>query len=85
MNDTLKNLYTRKSMRVFENRQIPQDVKREILLAAAQAPTAGNQQLYSILDITGQHLKDRLAVTCDNQPFIAKAPMVLIFCADAQK
>lgn len=85
MNDTLKNLHTRKSMRVFEQRQIPQDVKREILLAAVQAPTAGNQQLYTILDITAEHLKDRLAVTCDNQPFIAKAPMVLIFCADAQK
>jgi nitroreductase len=85
MNDTLENLHTRKSMRVFENSQIPQDVKREILLAAVQAPTAGNQQLYTILDITDQHLKDRLAVTCDNQPFIAKAPMVLIFCADAQK
>ncbi len=24
-------------------------------------------------------------MSCDNQPFIAKAPLVLIFCADAQK
>ncbi|HWP79785.1 MAG TPA: nitroreductase family protein [Candidatus Acidoferrum sp.] len=85
MNEVIQNLHTRKSVRVFEDREIPQDVKREILLAAAQAPTAGNQQLYTILDIMDQQLKDRLAVTCDNQPFIAKAPMVLIFCADAQK
>ena len=41
--------------------------------------------MYTILDITNQVLKDRLAITCDNQPFIAKAPMVLIFCADFQK
>lgn len=26
-----------------------------------------------------------LSVTCDNQPFIAAAPMALIFCADVQK
>ena len=26
-----------------------------------------------------------MSVTCDNQPFIAKAPMVLVFCADFQK
>jgi len=85
MNAVIENLHARKSVRVFEDRQIPQEIKREILLAAVEAPTAGNQQLYTILDITAQHLKDRLAVTCDNQPFIAKAPMVLIFCADAQK
>ena len=48
-------------------------------------PTAGNQQLSTILDITDQSLKEKLAVTCDNQPFIAKGKMVLIFCADCQK
>lgn len=85
MNPILENLHTRKSVRVFEDRPISFDAKQEILLAACQAPTAGNQQLYTILDITDQELKNRLAVSCDNQPFIAKAPLVLIFCADAQK
>ena len=80
--DSLRN---RKSVRAFEDRQIPEDIKQEILRCAAQAPTAGNQQLYTILDITDQALKEKLAVTCDNQPFIAKAPLVLIFCADAGK
>ena len=85
MNAIIESLCTRKSVRAFEDKPIPADIKSEILIAATQAPTAGNQQLYTILDITDQTLKDRLAVTCDNQPFIAKAPLVLIFCADAQK
>lgn len=85
MNPVIENLLSRKSVRVFEDRPISEALKREILLAAVQAPTAGNQQLYTILDISDQAIKDRLAVTCDNQPFIAKAPMVLLFCADAQK
>jgi len=85
MNPILENLRTRKSVRVFEERPIADELKREILLSAMEAPTAGNQQLYTILDITDQALKDKLAVTCDDQPFIAKAPMVLVFCADAQK
>lgn len=85
MNDTLRLLHARKSTRAFEDRDIPDDVQQEILLAAAQAPTAGNQQLYTILRITDQALKERLAVTCDNQPFIAEAKMVLIFCADCRK
>ncbi len=85
MNDILKSLHDRKSVRVFESKDISAFDKETILLAATAAPTAGNQQLYTILDITDQSLKDKLAVTCDNQPFIAKAPMVLIFCADFQK
>jgi len=72
-------------VRVFQKRSVPEKYKKEILMAAMEAPTAGNQQLYTILDITDQKLKDRLAVSCDNQPFIAKAPMVLIFCADLLK
>jgi len=85
MNETIKQLYERKSIRVFEEKEISKEDKELILKTAAMAPTAGNQQLYTILDITDQNLKDRLAVTCDNQPFIAKAKMVLIFCADCRK
>lgn len=85
MNSIIESLNNRKSVRVFEERPIGSDEKSAILNAAFQAPTAGNQMLYTILDITDQALKDRLAVTCDDQPFIAKAPLVLIFLADCHK
>lgn len=85
MNDVLKQIKSRKSVRVFENKPIPTEMKNEILNAAFEAPTAGGMMLYSILDITDQMLKEKLAVTCDNQPFIAKAPLVLIFLADYQR
>ena len=85
MNEVIKQLYSRKSVRVFEDREIPAEVKAAILEAACQAPTAGNQQLYTILDITDQAIKDALVDTCDHQPFIATAKMVLIFCADCRK
>lgn len=84
-NEVINGLHARKSVRVFEDRPVSSDVKHEILLAAAAAPTAGNQQLYTILDITDGDLKKQLSKTCDNQPFIAKAPFVLVFCADCQK
>ena len=85
MNDILRQLFERKSMRVFEDRDIAAEDKALILKAAAMAPTAGNQQLYTIIDVTSQELKDKLVDTCDHQPFIAKADMVLIFCADCKK
>lgn len=85
MNDVLRQLHDRKSVRVYEDRPIPEDVKQAILEAAIQAPTAGNMALYTILDITDPEIKRKLSVSCDNQPFIATAPMVLIFCADYRR
>lgn len=85
MNETLRGLYARKSVRVFTEREISPEEKAAILRAAAEAPTAGNQQLYTILDITDPALKARLSETCDHQPFIAEAGLVLIFLADCKK
>ena len=85
MNAIIRSLFDRKSVRVFTDREITPEEKALILQSAAQAPTAGNQQLYTILDITDQAIKDTLVKTCDNQPFIATAKMVLIFCADCKK
>lgn len=85
MNEILTALHARKSVRAYLGKPISAEEKENILLAACAAPTAGNQQLYTILDITDQDLKDSLAASCDNQPFIAKAPLVLVFCADCRK
>lgn len=85
MNTVIQELFDRKSIRVFEDTPISPEDRERILEAATQAPTAGNQQLYTILDIQSQAVKEALVKTCDNQPFIAQAKMVLVFCADCRK
>ena len=50
-----------------------------------RSPTAGNMMLYSIVEVEDQAIKDKLVKSCDNQPFIAKAPLVLLFLADYQR
>ena len=85
MNQVMEVLMKRKSVRAYEEREISPEVRAEVLKATLRAPTAGNLMLYSILEITDRPLKDRLAITCDNQPFIARAPLVWIFLADYQR
>jgi nitroreductase len=85
MNATLELLAKRKSVRAYEPVPRGPGQREAILRAALRAPTAGNQMLYSIIEIEDQALKDRLAETCDHQPFIAKAPLVLLFVADYQR
>lgn len=85
MNQVMEQLKERKSVRVFTDRPMEAEKISAILEAACHAPTAGNQQLYTIIHVTDPKLKAQLAESCDHQPFIAKAPLVLVFCADCRK
>lgn len=84
-NEILRALSARKSVRVFTDEPVTAEERAAILQGAFQAPTAGNQQLYTILDVTDPALKARLADLCDHQPFIAKAPLCLVFLADCRR
>ncbi len=85
MNDTIVQLIERKSVRIFKEKDIPPEQVSAILEAAVNAPTAGNQQLYTIINVTDPNLKAQLSESCDHQLFITKAPLVLVFCADFRK
>jgi nitroreductase len=85
MNPVVDVMLKRKSVRAYEQKEISAEIKAEILKTTLRAPTAGNMMLYSIVDVTDQAIKDKLAVTCDHQPFIARAPMVWLFLADYQR
>lgn len=82
MNETIRQLFDRKSVRAFTDRPITEADKRLITAAAIQAPTAGNMSLFSMIEVESQHLKELLAERCDHQPMIARAPYVLMFLAD---
>ncbi len=85
MDPIIQSLFDRKSVRVFTDEPVTPEEKALLLDCAFQAPTAGCQQLYTILDIIDQGEKEELAELCDHQPFIAKAQVVLVFCTDCQR
>jgi nitroreductase len=85
MNETLGTIMNRKSIREFLAKAVPEEIKSDIIGATQRAPTAGNLMLYSIIDVNEQAAKDTLAVSCDHQLFISRAPWVLLFLADYQR
>jgi len=85
MNPVIDVIHNRKSVRAYEAKPVPGEVRDVILRSAMRAPTAGNMMLYSIIEVCDQEAKDKLVETCDNQPFIAEAPLDLIFLADYQR
>lgn len=85
MNPIIDVIKNRTSLRSFTDRPIDNETRALLFECGMLAPTAGNQMLYSMIDVTDQALKETLAVLCDKQAFIKKAPMVVIYLADHQK
>ena len=85
MNETIRLLMERKSVRQFVMEEMPKADILTILEAAVQAPTAGNKSLWTAINVTDPEKKLALSKSCDNQPFIATAPLVLVFCADYKR
>ena len=85
IDQTLELIKKRRTIRAYDHRPLTQKEIDTIIYGAMRAPTAGNMMFYSIIQVTDQNKKDKLAITCDNQPHIAKAPLVLIFLADMQR
>lgn len=83
--DALDLLKNRMSLRKYADKPILKEHLDIILESAMRAPTAGNMMLYSIIAVKDEEKKKILSRTCDNQPFIASAPVVLIFLADMQR
>ncbi len=80
--DTLEAILTRRSVRSFTDRMVPDDVLKKILEAAMFAPSAGNQQPWQYVVVTDRKLLEKLAVVSPNSAPAAKAPLAMLVCAD---
>lgn len=82
MLETMKN---RRTIRRYTEQAIPETLLNELLEVAARASNTGNMQLYSVVVTRDKAMKERLAPAHFNQPMITTAPVVLTFCADANR
>jgi nitroreductase len=83
--DLFRAVETRCSVRAFKEAQVPADALTRILEAANRAPSAGNLQAYDIVLVTEPDARAALARAAHDQDFIAQAPVVMVFCADARR
>ena len=82
MIDIMKN---RRTIRKYTEQDIPEELLNELLEVAVRASNTGNMQLYSVGVTRDQSNKEKLAPAHFNQPMITTAPVVLTFCADANR
>ncbi len=85
LNSIIDTIKERSSLRQYKSLDISKEHLDIILQCAMRAPTAENMMAYSILVVRNEEKKKKLAGSCDNQRFIEKAPVLLIFLADFKK
>ena len=72
----------RRTVRSFTDQPVEEEKVQKLLDAAIQAPSGGNIQPISIIRIEKPEGRDKMAKLAVNQPWVAKAPLCLLFCID---
>jgi len=78
--DFYEVLYTRRSIRSYEDTPIPDDVLNRVLDAARVAPSGANYQPWTFIVVRDGKLRKKVAEACHRNLFIADAPVIIVAC-----
>ena len=76
-------ILSRRSIRNYENKDIPEEVLQQILEAGRQAPSAANRQPIRFVVVTNHDILTKLCDTFITR-FVKAAPVAIAGCADVK-
>ena len=74
----------RKSIRAYEEKEIPDDVLKLVLEAGRSAPSAGNAQPWQFIVVRSKEKRSVLSRRVFTR-FLAESPVVLVGCGEREK
>ncbi len=80
--DTLEAIHTRRSVREYQDRPVPETVLNQLLDAAMAAPSARNQQPWEFIVITDREILDQISNINPNAQMAAQAPLAILVCGN---
>lgn len=75
----------RRSIRSYNSDPVEDEKLEYILEAFRKAPSAKNIQPWKIIVVKDPKKKSDLAIACNNQVFIAEAPVIIVACAKEEE
>lgn len=82
--DVFSAIKGRRSIRNFEEKPVAPDHIKRLIEALIWAPSAGNLQARKFFFVKDAGLRQKLAKAAFGQVFIARAPLVVVVCADRE-
>ena len=80
--DVFEAIKKRRSIRTYQDKSVEEDKLNQLFEAARLAPSAKNQQNWKFIVVRDEHIREQLAHACNEQKFIAEAPVVIAGVAD---
>ena len=80
--ETLKAILSRRSIRKYSNKNIPEEYYELLLKAAMHAPSARNRQPWHFIIISDRHILNRLAVVSPSWKMLETAASAIVVCGD---
>jgi nitroreductase len=80
--EALETIHTRRSIRNYENRLVPEEMVQKLLAAAMQAPSARNQQPWQFVVIDDRAMLAEIPVFMPNAAMAGEAPLAILICGD---
>lgn len=71
----------RRSIRVFEKKDVEEDKLNRVLAAGRLAPSARNLQEWKFVVVRDRATREKLIAAAKNQRFVGEAPVVIVACA----
>jgi nitroreductase len=81
VNETLRTMWRRRSVRKYKEDALPEEDLILILEAARRAPTGSNRQNWRMVVVRDPDLRQRTAEACNGHMWVAQAPVVLCLVA----
>jgi nitroreductase len=82
MTSVLNLLSAHRSIRKFTAKSVDETLLTSLISAAQCTSTSHHVQAYTIIQVTDADTRQRIADMAGPQPWVAQAPVFLVFCAD---
>jgi len=82
--DTIKAIHTRRSIRRYKDKSIPNETIQKLLAAAMAAPSARNQQPWEYIVITDPDLLERIPTINPYADMAKRAPLAILICGNLE-
>jgi nitroreductase len=80
--DTLEAIHTRRSIRKYQDKLVPEELVSQLLAAAMAAPSARNQQPWEFIVITEKNLLEKLPSVNPYTQMAPEAPLAILVCGN---
>jgi nitroreductase len=83
--DFFETVMVRRSVRVFQEKDVDALDVKQIIESSMQAPSAGGLQAYRIYLVRNKETLEALAFAAHGQECVSKAPLAIVFTADQKR